>query len=541
MKKKKISLAILLLGILSICVNAADNGNGTYTNPVIWADLPDPDVIRVGDTFYMVSTTMHLMPGGPVMKSKDLVNWEMSSYLFDSITDNSRYYMEEGTVYSLGQWATALQYHDGKFYAYFSPNDAPYRGFVYTTDDPDKGWSFQNRLPHYHDSALFFDTDGRVYTISGSGEIWLNELEPDLSDEKADGVHMALNLRDAEENALHEGSRMVKIGDTYYLFIISWPSDKPRRQLCYRSKNIQGPYEKRVILEDNYKGFPYVAQGTIVDDANGNWWAFIFQDRNAIGRVPTLSPIVWVDGWPMVGCAEGKIPEVVQKPVDGQPVKSVVHSDDFDGEAFDRLWEWNHNPDNSLWSMSERPGWLRLRTGKPAESIYHARNTLSQRMEGPVCTGEIKLDVSHMADGDVAGLGAFNGHSGLISICKDNNGYLLKYSHEMVSFGEKRTIQEVDSKELAEVRLPADTRDVYLRVTGDFNLGKDLASFFYSLDGYDWVALQEPFQMRFDYTRLFMGTRLALYNYCTKAPGGWVDVDYFHYARQDQEPLLSLE
>lgn len=541
MKKKKISLAILLLGILSICVNAADNGNGTYTNPVIWADLPDPDVIRVGDTFYMVSTTMHLMPGGPVMKSKDLVNWEMSSYLFDSITDNSRYYMEEGTVYSLGQWATALQYHDGKFYAYFSPNDAPYRGFVYTTDDPDKGWTFQNRLPHYHDSALFFDTDGRVYTISGSGEIWLNELEPDLSDEKADGVHMALNLRDAEENALHEGSRMVKIGDTYYLFIISWPSDKPRRQLCYRSKNIQGPYEKRVILEDNYKGFPYVAQGTIVDDANGNWWAFIFQDRNAIGRVPTLSPIVWVDGWPMVGCAEGKIPEVVQKPVDGQPVKSVVHSDDFDGEAFDRLWEWNHNPDNSLWSMSERPGWLRLRTGKPAESIYHARNTLSQRMEGPVCTGEIKLDVSHMADGDVAGLGAFNGHSGLISICKDNNGYLLKYSHEMVSFGEKRTIQEVDSKELAEVRLPADTRDVYLRVTGDFNLGKDLASFFYSLDGYDWVALQEPFQMRFDYTRLFMGTRLALYNYCTKAPGGWVDVDYFHYARQDQEPLLSLE
>ncbi|MCC8118257.1 MAG: glycoside hydrolase 43 family protein [Bacteroidales bacterium] len=541
MKKKKISLVILLLGILSICVNAADNGNGTYTNPVIWADLPDPDVIRVGDTFYMVSTTMHLMPGGPVMKSKDLVNWEMSSYLFDSITDNSRYYMEEGTVYSLGQWATALQYHDGKFYAYFSPNDAPYRGFVYTTDDPDKGWTFQNRLPHYHDCALFFDTDGRVYTISGSGEIWLNELEADLSDEKADGVHMALNLRDAEENALHEGSRMVKIGDTYYLFIISWPSDKPRRQLCYRSKNIQGPYEKHVILEDNYKGFPYVAQGTIVDDTDGNWWAFIFQDRNAIGRVPTLSPIVWVDGWPMVGSPEGKVPEVAQKPADGQPVASVVHSDDFDGEAFDRLWEWNHNPDNSLWSMSDRPGWLRLRTGKPVESIYHARNTLSQRMEGPVCTGEIKLDVSHMADGDVAGLGAFNGHSGLISICKDNNGYLLKYSHEMVSFGEKRTIQEVDSKELAEVRLPADTRDVYLRVTGDFNLGKDLASFFYSLDGYDWVALQEPFQMRFDYTRLFMGTRLALYNYCTKAPGGWVDVDYFHYARQDQEPLLSLE
>ncbi len=528
-------LGITLLTAVAVTATAADNGDGSYSNPVVWADMPDPDVLRVGDTYYMVSTTMHLMPGGPVMKSKDLVNWELSSYLFDTLNDTPRYDMEGGTVYGKGQWATALQYHNGTFYAYFSPNDEPFQGYVFTTTDPDQGWTFQNRLPHYHDCALFFDTDGRAYTFSGSGEIYLHELQPDLSAEKADGLHMALNLRDEEENGLHEGSRMVKVDDTYYLYIISWPKDKPRRQLCYRSKNIQGPYEKKVILEDNFAGFPYTAQGTMVDDPEGNWWAFIFQDRNAIGRVPTLSPIVWTDGWPMVGCAEGKVPVVAQKPAQGQPRMSVVHSDEFDGGHFDPLWEWNHNPVDSLWSMNECPGHLRLHTGKPVESIYHARNTLSQRMEGPMCTAEVKIDASHMADGDVAGFGAFNCHSGLLSIKKDSEKLVLSYTHELVSLGEKKVILGVDSKELAQVQLPAEARDVYLRADGDFRLGRDLASFFYSLDGQNWTPLPEPFQMRFDYTRFFMGTRYAIYCYATKASGGYVDVDYFHYKRVDED------
>ena len=140
----------------------------TFKNPVVWADVPDPDVIRVGDYFYMVSTTMHLMPGAPVMRSKDLVNWETVSYLFDKLHETPKYDMEEGTVYGRGQWATSIRYHDGKFYALFSPNDVPYRSFIYTTDDPAKGWTLHSRMKHFHDCSLFFDDDGRAYQFYSS-------------------------------------------------------------------------------------------------------------------------------------------------------------------------------------------------------------------------------------------------------------------------------------------------------------------------------------------------------------------------------------
>ena len=276
----------------------------TAENPVMWADYPDPDVIRVGDWFYMMSTTMHLMPGAPVMRSKDLVSWELVSYLFDRLEDTPKYDMKDGTVYGRGQWATSLRWHDGQFYALFSPNDAPYRSYVYTTKDPAKGWTLHSRMNHFHDASLFFDDDGRVYVFSGTGR--LTELKPDLTGVKEGGVDMTLNVRDEEENGLLEGSRVIKKDGKYYLLMISWPNGGRRRQLCYRADRITGPYEKKVILCDNFAGFPYVGQGTIVDDAKGNWYGWIFQDRGAIGRVPTLSPCRWIDGWPVLGDENGK-------------------------------------------------------------------------------------------------------------------------------------------------------------------------------------------------------------------------------------------
>jgi beta-xylosidase len=135
MKRFFVLALFLSLSVLSLKAQSSDNGDGTFTNPVIWADCPDPDVIRVGEDFYFVSTTMHLMPGAPVMHSKDLVNWEIVSYIFDRIEETPRYSLQEGTVYGRGQWATSLRYRDGRFYAYFTPNDQPYKGYVYTTED----------------------------------------------------------------------------------------------------------------------------------------------------------------------------------------------------------------------------------------------------------------------------------------------------------------------------------------------------------------------------------------------------------------------
>ena len=539
-KKKifKLSLALSLALSHASLMNAAepaqqvkDSEAATFTNPVLWADLPDPDVIRVGDYFYMMSTTMHLMPGAPVMRSKDLINWELTGYVFDKLHETPKYDMEDGTVYGRGQWATSLRYHDGKFYVLFSPNDQPFRSFIYTTEDPMKGWTLHSRMKHFHDSSLFFDDDGRVYVFSGTGE--LTELNPDLSGVKEGGVSMKLNVRDAEETGLLEGSRVLKHDGKYYLLMISWPNGGKRRQVCYRADKITGPYEKKVILCSDYGGFPYVGQGTIVDDAQGTWYGWLFQDRGAVGRVPTLSPCHWVDGWPMIGDAEGRVPTTMTLPWKADKKIPLVVSDEFSKGKMKLNWQWNHNPIDDAYTLTERKGFLRLKTNKVVKSIYEARNTLTQRMDGPECSGVIAMDVSHMQDGDRAGLSAFNGHSGILEVAREGDALTLSMKAEEVSLDNKdKRVTDVKSEVRGAVDL-GDTKTVYLRVDGNFRRGKDIATFYYSLDGKDWKQLGTDFKMRFDFRRFFMGTKFGIFNYATKAAGGYVDVDYFRYSKKD--------
>lgn len=506
------------------------NGGETFKNPVMWADVPDPDVIRVGDDFWLVSTTMHLMPGAPIMHSKDLVNWETVSYLFDTLNDNPRYDLKGGTVYGHGQWATSLRYHNGIYYALFSPNDEPYRAYVYTTTDPRKGWTLHSRLPHFHDASLFFDDDGRVYVFSGTGV--LTELNADLTDKKAGGIDQVVIQRDSEENALLEGSRVVKHDGKYYLIMVSWPNNKPRRQVCYRADTITGPYEKKVILEDAFGGFPYVGQGTIVDDTQGNWYGFIFQDRGAVGRVPLLMPCQWVDGWPMLGDSAGHVPLVMEKPVEGEKDVPLVVSDNFDGDHLDLgHWQWNHNPDNDAWQLTK--GRLRLHTCRVVGNLYLAPNTLSQRMEGPRCSASVEVRFNKMNDGDRAGLAAFNGRSGIVSVCRENKKTWLVVTNELVNMAEKgHRVVSVETDTLGRVALKGNR--VYLRIDADFTCGKDIATFYYSTDGKQWAPIGGEIKLEYDFTRLFMGTRYALFNYATKSLGGFVDMDNFCYSKQEK-------
>lgn len=522
MKRLKIVVPFLLALLASGCVSTKPQE--MFTNPVIWADVPDPDVIRVGDDFYMVSTTMHLMPGAPIMHSKDLVNWEIVSYLFDKLTDSPKYDMNEGSVYGRGQWATSIRYHNGLFYAYFSPNDQPFRGFVYTTTDPRKGWTLHSRLPHFHDSSLFFDEDGRVYVFYGTGQ--LVELNADLTDVKPDGIKMNVFERDSTETGLLEGSRVIKHDGKYYLLMISWPQGQPRRQVCYRADNIEGPYEKKVILESEYGGFPYVGQGTIVDDKDGNWYGMIFQDRGGVGRVLTLSPCNWIDGWPMIGDSLGKVPTQMEIPVQGCPKIPLVISDDFNSDSLNIHWQWNHNPVDSAWTLQN--GKLKLSTSRVVDNIYAAPNTLTQRMEGPKCSGIVAIDLSKMIDGDVAGFAAFNGHSGVLAVKNEAGKKFLTMSSQVVNLTSKeKAITSVDIEEKERVELKLDT--IYLKIDADFNVNQDIAKFYYSFDNETWTKIGEDYKMRFDYTRHFMGTKFAIFNYATQSLGGFVDVDFFEY------------
>ncbi|MDD7123685.1 MAG: family 43 glycosylhydrolase [Bacteroidales bacterium] len=503
-----------------------------FKNPMMWADTPDPDVIRVGDDYWLVTTTMHLMPGAPVMHSKDLVNWKTVSYVFPSLHDTPKYDMNGGTVYGRGQWATSIRYVDGTYYIYFSPNDEPFKGYVYTSKDPRKGWTLAHRIPHFHDASLFFDDDKRAYIFYGTGE--MKELMPDLSGVKPGGRQGKVFERDEEETGLLEGSRFIKHDGRYYLIMISWPNGKPRRQVCYRADNIEGPYEKKVILESTFGGFPYAGQGTIVDDGKGNWYGVIFQDRGGVGRVLTLMPCTWKDGWPMLGDENGKIPTVMGKPLAGFSDGEIVSSDDFDSERMNIDWQWNHNPVNEAWSLTERKGWLRLKTSRVTDNLYLAPNTLTQRMEGPECSGIVKMDISHMKDGDIAGFSAFNGDAGVVKIVKDGKKVFVVADSQNVELTDKeKKVTKVDVTESYRQQLRKQ-KEIYFRIDANFLPGKDVADFYYSTDGKDWVKVLEGYKMIFDYRRFFMGSKFAIFNYATKKTGGYVDIDWFNYSKSEK-------
>ncbi|MBP5346784.1 MAG: glycoside hydrolase 43 family protein [Bacteroidales bacterium] len=509
-------------------------------NPMLWADVPDPDVIRVGDTFYLVSTTMHLMPGAPVMASKDLKNWQTVGYVFDRLTDSPRYDLEEGTVYGRGQWATSLKYHNGKFYALLAPNEEGAMGdtYIFSAEQAEGPWSLVSRMRHFHDCTLFFDDDDRVYVVYGTGEMM--ELKKNLSD-VIEGSYQKIFEREADETGLLEGSRVIKHNGKYYLLMISqaYGPGRHRREVCYRADDIHGPYEKNVVLESNFGGFPYVGQGTIVDTPEGDWYGIIFQDRGGVGRVLTLSPVRWIDGWPMIGDENGKVPETMRPYKTGQPKTEIVCSDDFAGEKLGLHWQWNHNPIDNAWSLSERPGFLRLKTNRVVQNLYLAPNTLTQRMEGPTCSAMVAIDYSHMKSGDRAGFAAFNNETGALVIKCDGKEFTLEMQESSVLLSnENKAITSFEEKSIESIslsKLSPKSKKVWLRIDGDFRAntenrwgGRDAANFYYSLDGENWTKIgTTDFKMRFDWRRFFMGSKYAIFNYTTKKAGGYIDVDEF--------------
>lgn len=502
----------------------------TFRNPVIYADVPDMSVTRAGSDYYMISTTMNLMPGGPVMKSKDLVHWETVGYVFDKLSDHSRYDLIDGTAYGLGQWASSIRYHNGRFYVWFSPNDAPYKGYIYTTTDPAGKWELISRPPHFHDGSLFFDDDGRVYIFYGTG--MLRELKSDLSDVQPGGVNMKIFERDADEQGLLEGSQVIKHNGKYYLMMISMDWSIPgrlRREVCYRADHITGPYEKKVILENNFDGYGGVGQGCIIDSEEGDWYGLIFQDRGGIGRVPTLMPCRWINDWPMLGDENGCVPLTMKKKTfPSENVKGILGSDDFNSDKLSLYWQWNHNPIDDKWSLTERPGYLRLKTSRIVDNLFLAPNTITQRTKGPKCEAAISLDVSKMKDGDVAGFSAFNGHAGLLSVTQTGQQKHLIMSSNVVNFSKKdKKVESVNVDEKAKIAFNENI--IYLRIACDFSPNKDIATFYYSFDNKTWNKIGADFKMIFDYTRFFMGSKFAIYNYATKSLGGYVDVDYFEF------------
>ncbi len=507
-------ITLILPASISAQVNKAQN-------PIIFADVPDMSIVRVGDSYYMSSTTMHMSPGVPIMKSKDLINWQIVSYACDTLSSIDALTLTNGkNAYGKGSWASNIHYHNNTYYvATFSSTTG--KTYIFSTGNIEKGpWETIAFSPSLHDNALLFDDDGRNYMIYGNSKLRIVELKTDLSG-TIPGTDQVLienvTLPSPPNSSLGEGSQIFKVKGKYYLFNITWPRGGMRSVVIHRADKITGPWEGKLIFQD--KG---VAQGGMVDTPDGRWFAYLFRDYGSVGRIPYIVPMKWEDGWPVIG-VDGKVPDVLDLPASKGLIPGIVASDEFNrskGEpALPLVWQWNHNPVNTLWSVTARKGYLRLTTGRIDTILTSARNTLTQRTFGPVCSGSTCIDVTNMKDGDFAGLTLLQRKFGQVGV-KFNNGVK---SIVMVNAQSGKPV-EVQS-------VPLTQKTAFLKAECDFTDKTDVANFFYSLDGKTWTPIGSQLKMEYSMPH-FMGYRFGLFNYSTKTPGGFVDFDWFHISNQ---------
>jgi beta-xylosidase len=507
MKNKKV---FLLACFVLIMQTVAFSQEKKAQNPLIYADVPDMSIIRVGDTYYMSSTTMHVNPGVPIMKSTDLVNWKLVNYAYETLEDNDdRLNLDNGkNDYGRGSWASCLRFHEGIYYlSTFSGTTG--RTYIYSTKNIEKGpWKKVVLNNSYHDHSILFDDDGKVYMVWGAGKLEIIELNKDLSGVKEETKRVLI-----ENASVPAGDKIMLNSEGSQLFNINWPRGGMRTVIIHRADNINGPWEGKVGLQDQG-----VAQGGLIDTPDGRWFSYLFRDAGGVGRIPYLVPVKWDNGWPILG-DNGKVPETLDLPASKGLIPGIVNSDEFTRKKSDNdlplVWQWNHNPDNSLWSVRERKGYLRLKIARIDSSFVQAKNTLTQRTIGPVCSGSISLDVSKMKEGDIAGLSLLQKEYGFIAV-KIENG-----SRKIVMIEAAKGIP----KEMASVILNQDK--VYFKAECDFKNNADKGKFYYSLDGNKWIAIGSTINLPYTLPH-FMGYRFGLFNYATKNVGGFADFDYFH-------------
>ena len=556
MKKSFILLAMLLLPLAALAQTkswTADNGNGTYTNPLFYDEFSDPDILRVGDDYYLAGTTMHTVPGLVILHSKDLVNWENVSYCFDrfDFKDDEFSLRNHKEIYGQGIWAPCIRYANGQFYIYSNVNGKGLQ--CYTSKDIHGPWKHHNMKGRIYDLSVLFDDDGKIYAIHGYGEVKCTELKADMSGPIDETERVII----PEGSSVGEGHHMYKINGMYYL--ISTDYRPNGRTLCSRSKSIWGPYETCVITADETFGYhaasltqvpegeqyrighdgtkfgipevdkdatacTNIHQGGIVQTQKGDWYALLMMDFHSIGRTVTLAPITWKDGWPMLGL-EGNLgraprtwfkPEIEKQGGEAetrafQPHAPYERNENFNGKVLGRVWQWNHNPDDTKWSLTA--GRLRLKT-MPAEQLMWARNTLTQRAIGPTSVTTVELYTQGLKDGDVAGLGNINVPCSWIGIVKDGKALTLRWFEQATN----------DT-----INLPVSPNEmrnkIWLRMEGDFD--HDRATYYYSFDGKTFKPLGR--EMKLSYQLIsFQGSRVSLFAFNKNGKnGGYAEFDNF--------------
>lgn len=488
-------------------------------NPIIYADFPDPDVVRVGDAYYMSSTTMHMFPGCQILRSYDLMHWEHCAYVYDALGETPRQRMDGGEpphIYGKGMWASSLKHDGQRFHVVFTSNDTGH-SYHFTAEKAEGPWVRQPMTGFWYDPGLLFDDDGRIYVAHGNRHVRVTELTADLSARRTDGIESTVVIDDNPRLGW-EGSHMLKHGNWYYVFCIHWAPEEMRAMGCFRARTPAGPWEggkfMELDLDDRHAG---VAQGGPVQLEDGSWALFLFQDHGAVGRIPVVVPFKWVDGWPVVD----EVPKVLDLPSSRPEYEyAPLYTSHHLGypEPLSPLWQWNHEPHMELIDTSKG---YRVVTDRLATNCTEAINTLTQRCFGPKCEVGVAVHPEDMKVGDYAGICALMGCFAQLAITRREDGLYVVYTRKDAATGEIVTEAE---RPLGSIG----------RLHARFDFARDTVQFVLADGQAGWLEFGAPHQLvyRLDH---FMGCRIGLFMYSTKEAGGSALFTGFTYTVEEEQ------
>ena len=429
-----------------------------------------------------------------------------------------KYNLEGSSAYVDGIWASSLAYRESDSLFYWLGCIDFSTTYIYTASAPEGPWERASSIPNcYYDAGILFDDDDTMYVAYGNGEISVAQLSSDLSQVSTQQVYAV----PGDFSGTLEGARFYKREGQYYIFLTRpangqyiIKADSPTGQYSAAHEilfDMPGPIERG--------GIPH--QGSMVTTPNGDWYYMGFVDSYPGGRIPVLAPITWDgEGWPSVTTVNGAWGVDYPYPLPESPVQSPLGKDEFSGTSLRHEWEWNHNPDTSAFSVNDG---LTLNAVTVTNDLYQARNTLTKRIQGPMGTGTLELDISNMANGDRAGLALLRDSSAYIGVFRDGDSFTVNYVDGLTmnedwqtsSTGTVRDTQEVSSGTIL-LRLVADIAPA----------GSHQTQFYYSTDGGSFSQLGDSFSMKTDW-QFFLGYRYGIFEFATQDLGGSVDVISF--------------
>ncbi len=496
-----------------------DQGDGTFRNPILPADYSDIDAIGVGQDFYAISSTFQYSPGMVILHSTDLVHWRILGHAVGDLTQISREMnWDRMNRTGRGVWAGSLRFHGGKFWLYFGTPDDGY--FMTTARNPAGPWdplACVMKASGWDDCCPFWDDDGQGYLVgtrfaadSGNGKRYNIHLFKLASDGKTlvSGFDKILYQSQGSE-----ANKLYKWNGLYYHFF-SEVHREGRVTMIRRSATLTGPAEIHQLNHVNKTVNREPNQGGIVQTAAGDWWFVTHQGAGAWeGRTLCLLPVTWRDGWPIIGQPGadgiGNMVWQAKKPLADQPVVLPQTSDTFDGPTLGPQWEWNYQPRAEKWSLTARPGWLRLQAFHPLErgNLLKAGNTVTQRTFAADGEATVKLDVAHMADGQAAGLCHYSGKYAWIGVTQSGGARRIAFS---------------DNGKLT----PGPAVEGPLVWLRSLISGEGSTTWAYSFNGRDFT----PFGGRFRFAWAnYRGDRIGIFTYNDDADAGFVNVDEFQY------------